>query len=170
MGYLHLVADIPYMDPEEETEDSEDLYSKDPLAIKKEVKTLTPTKGRKSQKNPTSKAGHKTQKKSKTLLKNIPSPRIKKEPTSTSKQVVTKPKETTPPIKEEEPMESQEAIFNEEDRFSDDEEHLVSQSLEEDVTDEVRTHTRLIYRQQLTNLGLTDITRTYIGAKAYSTA
>ena len=63
---------------------------------------------------------------------------------STSKQVVIKQEKTTPPIKEEETTESWDEIFNEEDRFSDDEEHLVSQSLEEDVSDEVRTHTRLI--------------------------
>lgn len=140
-AYLWLVADIPHIDPEEETGDSEDQ-----LAIKQEVKTPTPKKGLKSQKTPTPKARRKPQKKSKTLLKSKPSPRIKKEPISTSRQVVVKQEKTTPPIEEEETTESWDEIFNEEDRFSDNEEHLVSQSLEEEVSDEVRTHTRLTYR------------------------
>ena len=141
IGFLHLVADIPYTDPEEETGDFEDQ-----LPIKEEVKTPTPKKGRQPQKNTTPKAGRNSRKNNNTLPKNKPSLRTKKEPISTSKQAVVKQEKETPPIKEEELMESFDEIFNEEDRFSDNEEHQVSQSQEEDISDAVRTYARLTSR------------------------
>ena len=125
---IALIADIPYKEPEEESQSQS--------AIEQEIET------------PPRRAQGKSRKPSKTQPKGKPSPKIKKEPVSTSKRAAIKQAKTTPtikkeekapipkkeeittPIKEEEMAGTWDNILGEEDRSSDG-----------NISDEVRSHT-----------------------------